>query len=40
MAKLDPDVIAAIQRQTPKLVKKDLDKEFRKKFDEVKNGQI
>tara|TARA_Y100000593_G_scaffold36717_1_gene71278 strand:- start:1546 stop:2136 length:591 start_codon:yes stop_codon:yes gene_type:complete len=40
MAKLDPDVIAAIQRQTPKLVKKDLDKEFRKKFDEVKKRMI
>ena len=40
MAKLDPDVIAAIQRQGPKLVKRDLDKEFKEKFDEVKNKMI
>tara|TARA_Y100001963_G_C6789067_1_gene454512 strand:+ start:3363 stop:3953 length:591 start_codon:yes stop_codon:yes gene_type:complete len=40
MAKLEPDVISAIQRQTPKVVKKDLDKEFRKKFDEVKKRMI
>ena len=37
MVKLEPDVIAAIQRQGPKLVKRDLDKEFKKKFDEVKD---
>ena len=40
MAKLEPDVIAAIQRQGPKLVKRDLDKEFKKKFDEVKEKMI
>ena len=40
MAKLEPDVISAIQRQTPKVVRKDLDKEFRKKFDEVKKRMI
>ena len=40
MAKLDPDVIAAIQKQGPKLVKRDLDKEFKEKFDEVKNKMI
>ena len=40
MAKLEPDVVAAIQRQTPKLVKQDLTKEFKKKFDDVKKEMI
>ena len=35
MAKLDPDVIAAIQRQGPKLVKRDLDKEFKETKSEI-----
>ena len=40
MALLEPDVILALQRQVPKLTRKDLDKEVRKKFKEIKQEMI
>ena len=40
MAFLEPDVVLALQRQVPKLTRKDLDKEVRKKFKEIKQEMI
>ena len=40
MTPLEPDVVLALQRQVPKLTRKDLDKEVRKKFKEIKQEMI
>tara|TARA_R100000808_G_C2154757_1_gene166108 strand:- start:9729 stop:10316 length:588 start_codon:yes stop_codon:yes gene_type:complete len=40
MAFLEPDVVLALQRQTPKLTRKGLEKEARKKFKEIKQEMI
>jgi hypothetical protein len=40
MARLPRDVEQAIKRQAPKLLKKDLNKEFKKKFDLLKEEMI
>ena len=40
MARLEKDVIAAIQRQAPKVGKRDLNKEFKKRFEKVKKEMI
>tara|TARA_R110002020_G_scaffold160901_3_gene345497 strand:- start:1882 stop:2469 length:588 start_codon:yes stop_codon:yes gene_type:complete len=40
MAKLEPDVILALQRQVPKLARKGLEREARKKFERIKQEMI
>jgi|TARA_R100000995_G_scaffold74489_2_gene43536 hypothetical protein len=40
MAKLDPDVIAALKKQAPKVAKKDIRKEVDKRFKKLKQQMI
>jgi|TARA_R100000152_G_C6779483_1_gene211152 hypothetical protein len=40
MASLEPDVIAALSRQVPKLTRNNLEKETRRKFKELKGQMI
>ena len=40
MPSLEPDVIAALQRQVPRLSRKDLQRETRKRFKEIKSKMI
>tara|TARA_R100000734_G_C3313802_1_gene105202 strand:- start:1097 stop:1678 length:582 start_codon:yes stop_codon:yes gene_type:complete len=40
MAKLDPDVIAALKKQAPKVAKKDIRKEVDKRFKKLKQEMI
>ena len=40
MAKLDPDVIAALKKQAPKVAKKDIRKEVDKRFNRLKQEMI
>ena len=40
MAFLEPDVVLALQRQVPKLTRKGLDREARKKFKQIKQEMI
>ena len=40
MPKLEPDVISALQRQVPKLSRKSLEREVRKKFERIKQEMI
>ena len=40
MASLEPDVIAALSRQVPKLTRNNLEKETRRKFKELKSQMI
>jgi len=40
MPKLEPDVISALQRQVPKLSRKGLEREARKKFERIKQEMI
>ena len=40
MASLEPDVIAALSRQVPKLTRNNLEKETRRKFKELKCQMI
>ena len=40
MAKLDRDVILAIQKQAPRVGRRQIKKEFKKEFDKLKNQMI
>ena len=40
MAKLDPDVIAALKKQVPKVAKKDIRVEIEKRFKKVKEQMV
>ena len=40
MPSLEPDVIAALQRQVPRLSRKGLERETRKRFKQIKSEMI